>query len=68
MRTSSRWREQAQDPDPARRISKFVVRRLVEEGVTKDERVGFWAQAAEGQTQGRGTFGQHAVAMRRPAR
>ena len=39
--------EQAQDPDPARRISKNVVRKVVVDGVTKDEKVGYWAQAAK---------------------
>jgi SecD/SecF fusion protein len=40
--------EQAQDSDPARRISKNVMQKAVgDDGVTRDERVGYWAQAAK---------------------
>jgi SecD/SecF fusion protein len=39
--------EQSQDPDPARRISKDVVRKVVVDGVANDEKVGYWAQAAK---------------------
>ncbi len=53
--------EQAQDPDPARRISKNVVRNVVAEGVAKEERVGYLGPGREREAQGRGTRRQHSA-------